>query len=340
MNQMKKYLYLIISISLCWTQWYQLNHDFIARTYYVSYPDNIEEEDSAPLIINMHGYGSSALSQRFYSEMDEYANALGMAVVYPQGIVNSFGYTSWNVGTFWDFSNLDDVGFIDAMINKISRDFNIDEDRIYACGMSNGGYMSYELACELENKIVAFGSVTGNFMLNESSGQLCEFTREIPIIHFHGTADSVVDYYPPSFDDALTVFESANFWSQYNDFELETMEYLNDNVEIYTFSKNESNTLFKHYKVYGGEHDWFKNDWGFHTTIELINFFLEYSLSDFYDEIVLGDINSDSVINIIDVVLLADMILEDIYSEVADLNSDEIISILDLILLIDFILYN
>ena len=63
-------------------------------------------------------------------------------------------------------------------------DFNIDQDRIYACGMSNGGYMSYELACELEDRIAAFGSVTGNFMLNQSSGQLCEFTREIPIIHF------------------------------------------------------------------------------------------------------------------------------------------------------------
>ena len=63
----------------------------------------------------------------------------------------------------------------------------------------------------LEDKITAFGSVTGNFMLNESSGQECEFSREIPIIHFHGTSDSVVDYYPPSFDDALTPFESADF---------------------------------------------------------------------------------------------------------------------------------
>ena len=62
------------------------------------------------------------------------------------------------------------------MINKINEDFNIDLDRVYA-GCQNGGYMSYELACELEDKIAAFGSVTGNFMLNNSSGQLCEFKR-------------------------------------------------------------------------------------------------------------------------------------------------------------------
>ena len=319
------------------TQWFQLNHDFIARTYYVSYPDNLEEQESAPLIINMHGYGSSALSQRFYSEMDEFAHEQGIAVVYPQGIVNSIGYTSWNIGTFWDFSNLDDVGFINAMIDKISRDFNIDQNRIYACGMSNGGYMSYELACELEEKIAAFGSVTGNFMLN--SDQECDFSREIPIIHFHGTSDSVVDYYPPSFDDALTVFESADFWSEYNGFDLESMEELNSNVEIYTFSNNQSNTVFKHYKVYGGEHDWFLDNWGFHTSAELIDFFLNYTLTDFYNEIILGDINGDSQLNVLDVVLLAEMVLDDLYLDVGDLNGDLTISILDLIYLINLILY-
>ena len=305
----------------------------------MSYPDNISEQESAPLIINMHGFGSNALSQRYYSEMDEFAHEQGIAVVYPQGIVNSIGSTSWNVGTFWDFSNLDDVGFIEEMIDKISNDFNIDQDRIYACGMSNGGYMSYELACELEDRIAAFGSVTGNFMLNQSSGQLCEFTREIPIIHFHGTSDSVVDYYPPSFDGALTPFESADFWSQYNNLNIETMEELNNNVEIYTFSNDYSSTIFKHYKVYGGEHDWFKESWGFHTSVELIDFFLDYNLSDFYNETILGDVNNDSEINVLDVVLLAEIVLDGSYLVEGDMNFDQTISILDLIALINIILY-
>ena len=330
---------ILIFLSFSFSQWFNLNHDFINRTYYMSYPDNISEQESAPLIINMHGFGGNSLSQRYYSEMDEFAHEQGIAVVYPQGIVNSIGYASWNVGTFWDFSNLDDVGFIEEMIDKISNDFNIDQDRIYACGMSNGGYMSYELACELEDRIAAFGSVTGNFMLNQSSGQLCEFTREIPIIHFHGTSDSVVDYYPPSFDGALTPFESANFWSLYNDLNIETMEELNNNVEIYTFSNDYSSTIFKHYKVYGGEHDWFKENWGFHTSIELIDFFLDYNLSDFYNETILGDVNNDSEINVLDVVLLAEIVLDGSYLVEGDMNFDQTISILDLIALINIILY-
>ena len=158
--------------------------------------------------------------------MDLFAHPMNIAVVYPQGATNGWGISAWNIGTFWDQSNLDDVGFISLMIDQISTDFDIDLDRVYACGMSNGGYMAYELACELENKIAAFGSVTGNFMLN--SGQNCEFTREVPIVHFHGTADSTVDYYPPTFDQALAVSESIDFWSEYNDLNLEYIYQLNE----------------------------------------------------------------------------------------------------------------
>ena len=333
---MIKKLYIIFLISICWGQWYQLNHDFIARDYYMSYPDDISSSAPAPLIINMHGYGGGALNQRYYSEMDEFAHAQGMAVVYPQGEVNNWGSTSWNIGTFWDQSNLDDVGFINNMIDKISQDFEIDLDRVYVCGMSNGGYMAYELACELQNKITAFGSVTGNFMLN--SDQSCEFTREIPIIHFHGTADSVVDYYPPSFDGALTVSESINFWSQYNRIDQQSMEELNNDVEIYKYYSDESITEFIHYKVYGGGHDWFTNNWGFHTSEELINFFLNYKLSDFIDQYLLGDVNQDQALNILDIVLLAQILLEGSYLEQGDINDDGVISILDIIGLINLIL--
>ena len=101
------------------------------------------------------------------------------------------------------------------MISDISENFNIDLDRVYACGMSNVGYMSYRLACDLSDKIAAFGSVTGNFMINDSVNDCQDQNRDIPIIHFHGTDDSIVNYYPPSFDGALTIEESIQFWSSY-----------------------------------------------------------------------------------------------------------------------------
>ena len=76
--------------------------------------------------------------------------------------------------------------------------------------------MEYRLACDLSDKIAAFGSVNGNFMLDTDLNDCLDQEREIPIIHFHGTADGGVNYYPPSFDNALTVGESAEFWQDYN----------------------------------------------------------------------------------------------------------------------------
>jgi polyhydroxybutyrate depolymerase len=337
LNTINKIIYILFLVSMCWTQWYGLNHDFVSRIYYVSYPQNVGTDSEVPLIINMHGYGSDALSQRFYSEMDEFAHAQGIAVVYPQGAPNNINTNSWNIGAFWDGSNLDDVGFISQMIDQINQNFNIDLDRVYACGMSNGGYMAYELACELEDKIAAFGSVTGNFMLN--TNQTCDFTREVPIAHFHGTSDSIVDYYEPTFDGSLAVDEAANYWIQYNDFDLEFVGDLNNNVEIYKYYKENSSAEFLHYKVYEGGHDWFKEDWGFHTSQELINFFLNYRLSDFLYNYEIGDINYDDEINVLDVILLAEMILNETYLEQGDINQDQTISILDIIALINLILF-
>ena len=328
----------LLFITMCWSQWFTLNHDSITRNYYMSYPSIPDTSNPPALIINMHGYGGNALSQRASSEMDFFAHARNSAVVYPQGEINGWGFASWNIGTFWDQSNLDDIGFIDLMIEQINNDFQIDLDRVYVCGMSNGGYMAYELACELENKIAAFGSVTGNFMLNDSQGQICEFTREIPIIHFHGTADDVVNYYPPTFDQSLSVSESIDFWSEYNSLNLEDIYQLNENVEIYKYYNQNSITEFLHYKIYGGGHTWFKENWGFHTSEQLINFFLNYRLSDFLNQETIGDINNDSFINVLDIILLVDLILDNIYLSIADINSDQMLDVLDIVEIINIIL--
>ena len=272
---MKKIVsYLILSSSLIFSQWFYLDQSGVNRSYYVSRPSNAV--GSTPLIINMHGYGSNALEQRSYSGMDQFAHSQNITVVYPQGFNNS-----WNVFTFWDASPYDDVEFIRSMIDDISENFSIDLNKVYACGMSNGGYMSYRLACDLSDKITAIGSVTGNFMLQNIDPNDClDQDREIPIIHFHGTNDGVVNYYPPSFDLSLTVGESIDFWSDYNNLTLESLESINSNVEIYSYLNESSLTKFIHYKVYGGGHDWFGSswaaNWGFNTSEELVNFFLQY----------------------------------------------------------------
>ena len=336
-NSLKIVFLYLLFISISFSQWFNINCEGVNRSFYVSYPEN-DIDEPVPLIINMHGYGGSASQQQSYSQMDLYAHAENIAVVYPQGLNNS-----WNVFTYWDTNSYDDVGFTNDMIDFISLNFNIDSNRIYACGMSNGGYMAYRLACDLSDKITAFGSVTGNFMINNSIDDCQDQNREIPIIHFHGTADGVVNYYPPSFDGALTVSESIQFWRNFNNLDDELIVDINNYVEIYKYSSNSSLTEFVHYKIYGGGHEWFGSswsvNWGFNTTQELINFFSQYQLSDFVISYLLGDLNDDEIINIMDIIEVVNIILNnDYFNVIADLNQDGENDILDIIAIVDIIL--
>jgi len=330
-------LLLIFFINFSFAQWFTLDHEGVIRSYYVSFPADIHPEENIPLIINMHGYGGNAEQQQTYSEMDIYAHPQNIAVVYPQGLNNS-----WNVFTYWDSNFYDDVGFISTMLDEIDNNFNIDEDRIYACGMSNGGYMAYRLACDLSDKIAVFGSVTGNFMLQSGDLQDCiDQEREIPIIHFHGTADLVVNYAPPSFDGSLTVSESIDFWSSYNSLDSLNINSINENVDL-IIHFNDLSTKFVHYKVYGGGHEWFGSswatNWGVNTSEELINFFLQYKLSDFFNAHLSGDINDDGIVNIQDVILIINLVLNDNYIDIGDLNNDNEIDVLDVVILVNLIL--
>ncbi|MBC8322327.1 MAG: T9SS type A sorting domain-containing protein [Candidatus Marinimicrobia bacterium] len=297
----------LIVATLCYAQ-STLTHDGLTREYYVSYPDSAT--DPCPLIINMHGYSSDALDQQSYSEMDDVALNQNIAVVYPMGIDSA-----WNVGTYWDFSDADDIGFISVLIDSVSGDYDIDLDRVYACGMSNGGYMAYELACELSDKIAAFGSVTGNFMLN--ANQTCDDSREIPFIHIHGTYDLIVPY-SNSWDGSMFVGESIVYWRDINNLDSVLVESIpdidpadNTTVEKYTYYNTTSSTQFVHFKVIGGGHQWFGStvaDWvipwlgynnhDINANEELIDFFLNYRLSDFLsmDEIA-NDLPHDYILH-------------------------------------------
>ena len=146
--------------------------------------------------------------------------------------------------------------------------------------MSTGGFMAYELACELSDRIVAFGSVAGNFMMNV--GQECTSDREIPIMHIHGTSDPIVNYYSPTIDSSMTATEAMEWWSIENNLTEQSVEELNDGLNVFTNSSLTSNAKFVHYQGQDGGHRWFKYDWGFYASEELLNFFMQYSMTDFY----------------------------------------------------------
>ena len=345
---MKIYISIVILLlSFGFTQ-DSIIHDGIVREYYITYPSNSTEP--RPLIINMHGFGGTGLEQKVYSLMEIPANAANIAVVYPYGM--NF---SWNVGTNWDGNDHDDVGFINALIDSLASLYNIDLDRVYACGMSNGGYMAYRLACESPEKIAAFGSVTGNFMLNNN--QSCQQDRLVPFIDFHGTSDATVPYYTP-YDGSFSISESIEYFSISNGLTVETMEevpniYINDftTVEKYTYSSPNHNVEFIHFKVDGGGHQWFGSQLGdymiadlgynnhdINANDELIDFFLNYRLSDF--DMIAGDVNGDGVLNILDVVMIVNIILTNETNSSADYNGDGEVNILDIVSMVQLILEN
>ncbi len=185
-----------------------IEHDGKNRNYTLYFPasyDNNTEEYA--LVFNFHGFTSNGDQQRLYSQMDRVADTAKLVVCYPEGIGNA-----WNVG--WDFgSTEDDVGFTSAMIDKFISEYRINSKMVYACGMSNGGFFSYKLACELNNKIAAIASVTGSMVPGQENN--CFPGRAVPILEIHGTADGVVPY-GGSNDVALPITEVVDFWVNNN----------------------------------------------------------------------------------------------------------------------------
>ena len=178
----------------------------IEREYYLFKPKyNVEP---SPLVVNLHGYGSNALQQRIYTQFNKFALPKNIYVVYPEGVNRS-----WNAGI--DPNNtINDVGFINALLDTIIANNNIDISRIYVCGFSNGGMMTNKLALELNDRFAAFGNVAGNLILEE--GQFIDFDRKIPIIHIHGTDDLWVPYQRKASRNRMDVDESIEFWKNHN----------------------------------------------------------------------------------------------------------------------------
>ena len=269
-----------------------INIDGKKREYYLSLPEDTSKP--FPLIINFHGFLSHAIEQQEFSQMDNYAHLNGVGVIYPEGINKS-----WNIGKDM-MSEENDIGFVNALIDSVTSIYNIDSDRIYACGFSNGGEFSYELMCGLSNKIAAFGSVGGNFIINEKRS--CNINREIPLIHIHGTKDRLAKYngYNGYF---LSTISSVDFWAKHNQLDKMVVENIEDihkkdrtTVEKYTFYKDNSDTKVIHLKVINGGHVWLgsptfdlfyqkllfgRNNHEINSSKELVDFFLKYKLSDF-----------------------------------------------------------
>ena len=260
-------------------------HNNLQRDYIIHIPSSYSVNDPIPLVFCFHGYGSTANTIMSYTSFNYISDTAGFIVVYPQGTLLQ-GTTHWNVGGWTLGSNMDDVGFISSLLDSLSNQYNIDETRVYSTGMSNGGYMSFLLACQLSDRIAAIASVTGS--MTPQTYNLCNPQHPMPILQIHATTDQTVPY----FGDPLWT-ESINnvlqYWVDYNNCNTSPIIISiadinpsdNSTVERLTWKNGDNSVVTDHLKVIGGGHDWF-GVWGnmdIHSSAEIWKFFSTYDIN-------------------------------------------------------------
>lgn len=158
------------------------------RTYLLHVPATYDASKPTPLVISLHGAGLWGVAQRDMSRWNEVSDAEGFIVVYPSG-VGGRGLRVWHVEP-GDPRGRDNV-FIAELIDTLRARYNIDTNRVYANGLSNGGGMSFALSCALSRRIAAVGLV-GSAQTEPWSA--CKDTSAVPMIDFHGTDDRFAAY--------------------------------------------------------------------------------------------------------------------------------------------------
>jgi polyhydroxybutyrate depolymerase len=160
------------------------------RRYLLHVPDSYDPAKPAPLVISLHAYALTPALQMRISRWNALADELGFIVVYPAGTRFPKLWRAKKDDGSRDDVDLD-VAFISDLIDELQRKYNIDAARIYANGFSNGGGMSHALYCRLGNRIAAIGMVSSAILM---SWDLCNATRPMPLIMFHGTKDPITFY--------------------------------------------------------------------------------------------------------------------------------------------------
>ena len=191
-----------------------MRHDSLDRVFYLYVPTSYAAGTTqAATLFSLHGYTSNALLHLSYTGFEKIANEKGFIVVYPQGsILKSTGSTHWNVGGWTNTSTTDDVSFLSTIIDYLSTRYSVNLDRIYSTGMSNGGFMSYHLACNLSSKIAAVASVTGS--MTPETYDTCNPVHPTPVLQIHGKLDNTVPY--EGSPGMKPIKEVIAYWSQHN----------------------------------------------------------------------------------------------------------------------------
>lgn len=235
-----------------------LNVDGVQRTYVLYVPRGYDAAQGAHLVIALHGGGSQGGGMRAMTRFDRLAEAENFIVVYPDAQVRN-----WNDERISEKlrSDADDVAFIRTLIDSLAQTYHI--RKVFATGISNGGFMTFRLACEAPDKIQAFAAVAATMPANH----VWRPGPPVPVLIINGTDDRVVPFEGGSVmgerGEILSTEQTVALWAANNGCTGEPVETLlphlnkpKDRTRVYVRTYGGGAAPVVLYRIENGGHNW------------------------------------------------------------------------------------
>ena len=194
-------------------------------------PDTLEDADPRPLVLWLHGFAGSGLEQEPYFNLRSEVDERGFLLCLPDGTEDLAGTRFWNAtDACCDLADLepDDSGYLRGLIETIIADYPVDLNRIHVTGWSNGGFMSYRMACDHADLVASIATLAGATFLDVTQ---CAPTQPVHVLQLHGTLDDVIAYDGGCYDGCHpSAPETVRIWAQYNGCDL--VETLGENLDV------------------------------------------------------------------------------------------------------------
>ena len=248
-----------------------LNINGIKRSYHIFVPKNYNPKKAYPVLFAFHGGGGNADNILNMTGFKNYLDEYQFILITPNGTGRlKEKLLTWNAGNCCGYAlenQIDDVSFIDALIEKTANEYNIDRNRIYLTGMSNGAKISYRIACELSHKIAGIAPVVGAM-----NYEPCYPSKPINVIMFYGTADEhvlyeggqplkTVDIRNPRIDKPVSY--AVNFWIKNNQCDSNPIRTKLGNIVIDKYLNCQKDSYVVLYTIIDGKHAWPGGEKGF-----------------------------------------------------------------------------
>ena len=286
------------------------------REYIIYVPQIYSPSISTPLLFAFHG-GSGYANDFMNYEADfrSISDTAGFILVYPQALEdpNDGGSTNW---LHKEPTDHEDEFFVETLIDTLSSVYNIDNSRVYACGYSLGGMFSYTLACSINDKIAAIGSVAGACFYGAFAA--CNVNHPTAVLTINGTDDGIHPYNDPN-GWYFPVTSIDSFWATTNNTDITPIVTqvpdINPNdgstVERYSWQNGNGCVSVEELKIINGGHDWPSplSNWGnqdINASAEVWNFVSKYDMDGLIGCNTTNlpntqTINSKNLINIVDI---------------------------------------